>query len=40
MSVMADDQRGHPPARRMFRVSLLSLAVLFAALPLDRMLVG
>ena len=36
----ADDQSGHPPARRMFRFSLLYLAVLFAALPLDRMLVG
>ncbi len=35
-----DDQSGHPPARRMFRFSLLYLAVLFAALPLDRMLVG
>jgi heme o synthase len=36
----ADDRSGHPPARRMFRFSLLYLAVLFAALPLDRMLVG
>jgi protoheme IX farnesyltransferase len=40
----ADDESGHPPARRMFRFSLLYLAVLFAALPLDRivarMLVG
>jgi len=36
----ADDQSGHPPGRRMFRFSLLYLAVLFAALPLDRMLVG
>jgi protoheme IX farnesyltransferase len=39
-----DDAGGHPPARRMFRFSLLYLAILFAALPLDRivarMLVG
>src|SRR5262245_11839400 len=35
-----DDESGHPPAKRMFRFSLLHLAVLFAALPLDRMLVG
>ncbi len=32
----ADDESGHLPARRMFRFSLLYLAVLFAALPLDR----
>ena len=32
----ADDQTGHPSARRMFRFSLLYLSVLFAALPLDR----
>ncbi len=40
----ADDRRGHGVARRMFKFSLLYLAVLFAALPLDllvgRMLVG
>jgi protoheme IX farnesyltransferase len=40
----ADDQSAFPAARRMFRFSLLYLAVLFAALPLDRvatwMLVG
>jgi len=40
----ADDRRGHRAARRMFKFSLLYLAVLFAALPLDllvgRMLVG
>ncbi|MBM3650179.1 MAG: protoheme IX farnesyltransferase [Alphaproteobacteria bacterium] len=39
-----DDEEGHAPARRMFRFSLLYLAVLFAALPLDhlaaRMLAG
>jgi len=35
----ADDETGHGPARRMFRFSLLYLAVLFAALPLD-LLVG
>jgi protoheme IX farnesyltransferase len=35
-----DDRRGHGPARRMFRYSLVYLAVLFAALPLDRLLVG
>src|SRR6516162_1484265 len=39
-----DDRRGHAVARRMFKFSLLYLAVLFAALPLDlligRMLVG
>jgi protoheme IX farnesyltransferase len=33
----ADDASGHPAARRMFRFSLIYLAVLFAALPLDRM---
>jgi heme o synthase len=32
----ADDPSGFPKARRMFRFSLLYLAVLFAALPLDR----
>src|SRR5215471_4745299 len=36
----ADDESGHAPARRMFRFSLLYLALLFAALPLDRMLLG
>jgi len=40
----SDDSNGFPAARRMFRFSLLYLAVLFAALPLDRvvarMLVG
>jgi heme o synthase len=36
----ADDASGHGPARRMFRFSLLYLAILFAALPLDRVLVG
>jgi heme o synthase len=40
----ADDETGHPAARRMFRFSLLYLAVLFAALPFDlaasRILVG
>ena len=36
----ADDRRGHRAARRMFKFSLLYLAILFAALPLDRMLVG
>jgi protoheme IX farnesyltransferase len=39
-----DDRRGHGAARRMFKFSLLYLAVLFAALPLDllvgRMFVG
>ena len=33
-----DDKRGHPAARRMFKFSLLYLAVLFAALPVDRLL--
>ena len=33
----ADDRRGHRAARRMFKFSLLYLAVLFAALPLDRL---
>jgi protoheme IX farnesyltransferase len=32
---VADDETGHGPARRMFRFSLIYLAVLFAALPLD-----
>ena len=36
----ADDATGHGPARRMFRFSLLYLAILFAALPLDRAFVG
>jgi protoheme IX farnesyltransferase len=36
----ADDETGHAPAKRMFRFSLLYLALLFAALPLDRMLLG
>jgi protoheme IX farnesyltransferase len=31
----ADDDSAHPAARRMFRFSLIYLAVLFAALPLD-----
>src|SRR6185437_926066 len=31
----ADDETGHPAARGMFRFSLLYLAVLFAALPID-----
>ena len=35
-----DDATGHGAARRMFRFSLLYLAVLFAALPLDRLFVG
>ncbi|HTR86260.1 MAG TPA: heme o synthase [Reyranella sp.] len=35
-----DDQRGHAAARRMFKFSLLYLAVLFAALALDRVLLG
>ncbi len=30
-----DDEGGHPAARRMFKYSLLYLAVLFAALPID-----
>jgi len=33
-----DDKRGHRAARRMFKFSLLYLAVLFAALPVDRLL--
>jgi len=33
-----DDRRGHGLAKRMFKFSLLYLAVLFAALPLDRLL--
>jgi protoheme IX farnesyltransferase len=40
----ADDKSAHPAARRMFRFSLLYLAILFAALPLDlvasRLVVG
>jgi len=40
----ADDASGHGPARRMFRFSLIYLAALFAALPVDqlvaRMLAG
>jgi protoheme IX farnesyltransferase len=32
----ADDATAHGPARRMFRFSLLYLALLFAALPLDK----
>jgi protoheme IX farnesyltransferase len=40
----ADDRRGHRAARSMFKFSLLYLAILFAALPLDllvgRMLAG
>ncbi len=31
----ADDESAHPAARRMFKFSLLYLAILFAALPLD-----
>jgi len=34
----ADDHRGHVIARRMFKFSVLYLAILFAALPFDRML--
>jgi len=34
----ADDRRGHAAAKRMFKFSLLYLAVLFAALPVDRLL--
>jgi protoheme IX farnesyltransferase len=33
-----DDRRGHGPAKRMFKFSLLYLAALFAALPVDRLL--
>ena len=36
----ADDASAHGAARRMFRFSLLYLALLFAALPLDKALVG
>jgi protoheme IX farnesyltransferase len=36
----ADDDSAHGAARRMFRFSLLYLAILFAALPLDRALAG
>jgi protoheme IX farnesyltransferase len=32
----ADDERAHGAARRMFRFSLLHLALMFAALPLDK----
>jgi protoheme IX farnesyltransferase len=35
-----DDRRGHAAAKRMFKFSLLYLAVLFAALPIDRLLLG
>jgi protoheme IX farnesyltransferase len=35
-----DDRRGDAVARRMFKFSLLYLAVLFAALPIDRLVVG
>ncbi len=35
-----DDRRGHGTARRMFKYSLLYLAVSFAALPLDHLLGG
>src|SRR5215510_486674 len=35
-----DDTAGHGTAKRMFRFSLIYLAALFAALPLDRMLPG
>ena len=35
-----DDRRGHRAAKRMFKFSLLYLAVLFAALPIDRLLLG
>jgi heme o synthase len=34
----ADDRRGHGAAKRMFKFSLMYLAVLFAALPVDRLL--
>jgi protoheme IX farnesyltransferase len=40
VSRAADDRTGHPAAKRMFRFSLVYLAVLFAALPVDRWLVG
>jgi protoheme IX farnesyltransferase len=36
----ADDDSAHGAAKRMFRFSLLYLALLFAALPLDKALVG
>jgi len=36
----ADDESGHSAARRMFRFSLLYLAGLFAALPVDRIVIG
>ena len=35
-----DDRRGHGAAKRMFKFSLLYLALLFAALPIDRLLLG
>jgi protoheme IX farnesyltransferase len=33
----ADDAGSHGPARRMFRFSLIYLAALFAALPVDQL---
>ncbi len=36
----ADDDSAHGAAKRMFKFSLLYLAVLFAALPLDRLVIG
>ena len=36
----ADDDSAHPAARRMFRFSLLYLALLFAVLPLDKALMA
>jgi protoheme IX farnesyltransferase len=33
-----DDRRGHGAAKRMFKFSLIYLALLFAALPVDRLL--
>ncbi len=36
----ADDDSAHGAARRMFKFSLLYLALLFAALPLDRLVIG
>jgi protoheme IX farnesyltransferase len=36
----ADDPSGHAAAKRMFRFSLLYLALVFAALPFDRLLLG
>ena len=35
-----DDRRGDAVARRMFKFSLLYLAALFAALPIDRLVGG